>query len=278
MGEAMTKFIRRNRRLARHIERKLGHPPGHEQNPLLSLYVDVVAEYANAEPNQVIVDLGAGRRCLFAPLLEPDSGSRIIGVDISPEAMASNDDLDEKVVADAAEGLPLRDAEADLVVSMSALEHLREVQPLAREIYRVLKPGGHTIHVFPSRNAPFSLLNRFLPHSITRKLLGALIPGSEGIQGFPAYYDHCSPLEMERLLTRSGFKVIRTEWSSYQSDYYGFFIPLYLLSLGYDLIVQRLNIRRFAATVVIVAQKPERDPRSVERRDMSNTRGQNLPV
>lgn len=153
---------------------------------------------------------------------------------------------------------------ADLVVSMSTLEHIRRVQPVAREIYRVLKPGGHTIHVFPSKNAPFSLLNRLLPHSVTRRLLRALIPGSEGIQGFPAYYDHCSPAEMERLLTRSGFKVLRTEWSSYQSDYYGFFIPLYLLSLVYDQIVQGLNIRRLAATVVIVAWKPERDLPDVE--------------
>ena len=266
----MTGFVRLNRRLARNIERKLGHPPGHEQNPMLYLYVNAVAEYANKEPNQVIVDLGAGKQCLFAPLLEPDSRSRIVGVDVSSEAMASNDALDDQVVADAAEGLPLQDAEADLVVSMSTLEHIRRVQPVALEIYRVLKPGGHTIHVFPSENAPFSLLNRLLPHSVTRGLLRALIPGSEGIQGFPAYYDHCSPGEMERLLTRAGFKIVRTEWSSYQSDYYGFFIPLYLLSLLYDQIVQGLNMRQLAATVVIVARKPEHDLSDAENRDVSS--------
>lgn len=193
LGEVVTAFILLNRRLARRIERSLGHPEGHEQTPLLYLYINVVAELGNAKANQVIVDLGAGKQCLFAALLEPETHSRIIGVDISAEAMASNEGLSEMVVTNAEEGLPLRDAEADLVVSMSTLEHLRQVQPVARDIYRVLKPGGHTIHVFPSRNAPFSLLNRFLPHWITRKLLRALIPGSEGIQGFPAYYDHCTP-------------------------------------------------------------------------------------
>jgi ubiquinone/menaquinone biosynthesis C-methylase UbiE len=261
VGKVMTEFIRLNRRLARHIERTLGHAPGYEQSPMQYCYIKTVAEYANAQPDQVIVDLGAGMHCHFAALLEPDNRSRIIGVDISAEVMASNEDLDEKVVANAEKGLPLPDAEADLVVSMLLLEHLTRVQPVAREIHRVVKPGGYTIHIFPSKNAPFALLNRYLPQSLTRKLLRSLIPGSEGLQGFPAYYDDCSPSEMERLFARSGFTVVRTKWSSYQSDYYGFFLPLYLLSLAYDLIVQRLNIRHLAATVLIVAQKPEHDLR-----------------
>jgi ubiquinone/menaquinone biosynthesis C-methylase UbiE len=261
----MTRFVVLNRRMARAIERKLGHPPGYEHSPMLHLYINVVAEYANAVPNPVIVDVGAGRQCLFAPLLEPDKRSRIIGVDISPEAMEANDNLDERLVANAQERVPLQNGEADLVISMSTLEHFTDVRSVAREMHRVLKPGGHTIHVFPSRNAPFSLLNRFLPRSLTRRLLRALIPGSEGIQGFPAYYDHCSASEMEHLLTRSGFIVIRTEWSSYQSDYYAFFIPAYLLSLTYDLVVRALRIRQLAATVVIVAQKADHRSHDIER-------------
>jgi ubiquinone/menaquinone biosynthesis C-methylase UbiE len=270
VGQVTTGFIRLNRRLVRRIERTLGHPPGYEQSPMQSWYIKTVAEYANAQSGQVIVDMGAGMHCHFAALLEPDKRSRIIGVDISAEAMASNDALDEKVVANAEHGLPLPDAEADLVVSMLLLEHLTRVQPVGREIHRVLRPGGYSIHIFPSRNAPFALLNRYLPRRLTRRLLRSLIPGSEGLQGFPAYYDHCSPGEMERLFARSGFRVVRTEWSSYQSDYFGFFLPLYLLSLAYDVIVQRLSIGHLAATVLIVTQKPEHDLGLGVRQDMSH--------
>jgi ubiquinone/menaquinone biosynthesis C-methylase UbiE len=258
--DVVTGFVRLNRRLARRIERGLGHKPGYEQSPLQHRYIRVVAEHANADPDAVIVDLGAGRHCHFAPLLEPAHRGRTVGVDISAEAMAVNDDLDERLVANVEEGLPLRDAEADLVVSMLLLEHLTRVDPVVHELNRVLRPGGYTIHLFPSRNAPFSLLNRFLPRGLTSTLLRALIPGSEELQGFPAYYDHCSASEMERLFVRSGFTIVRTEWSSYQSDYFGFFLPLYLLSLAYDTIVQRLGLRPLAATVLLIARKPERDP------------------
>jgi len=257
-------FVVANRRLARGIERKLGHEPGYEQNPLQHHYVKSVAEYGNARANQVIVDLGAGRSCHFAPLLTPALDGRIIGVDISADSMEANEALAEARVANIVDGLPLADEAVDLIVSMSTLEHLTRIEPVIREIHRVLKPGGHTIHIFPSRFSPFSLLNRYLPRPITQRLLRALIPGSEGIQGFPAYYDHCSHDEMERLLVRSGFRVVRMEWSFYQSDYYGFFLPLYLLSLMYDLIAQRLNIRQLAAAVLVVAQKPEGDMRDMQ--------------
>lgn len=232
---------------------------------MLHRYIELVAEKANGIPGPVIVDLGAGRQCLFAPLLDNANHARIIGIDISDEGMAHNDALDEKLVAHAEEALPLADASADLVVSMSALEHIPRLETTFREVHRVLKPGGWTIHVFPSRNAPFSLLNRLLPQSVTRRLLRALIPGSEGIQGFPAHYDHCSAGEMEQLLDETGFTVEQTEWSSYQSDYYAFFLPFYLVSLAYDRIVQALRLRPLAATVVIVARKPAPGPPDSKR-------------
>lgn len=256
---ALGRFVRANRRAARRIERALGHPSGFEHSPMLRRYIDIVADRANAMPSPVIVDLGAGRQCLFASSLDADHAT-IIGIDISADAMARNDALDQRLVARAEDKLPLGDESVDMVVSMSALEHIPRLEPTFREIHRVLKPGGWTIHVFPSRNAPFSLLNRLLPHGLTRRLLRALIPGSDGIQGFRAYYDLCTPGEMERLIERTGFTVEETEWTSYQSDYYAFFLPFYLVSLAYDRLVQALRLRPLAATVVIAARKPSATP------------------
>jgi SAM-dependent methyltransferase len=47
--------------------------------------------------------------------------------------------------------IPYDDAQFDLVVSTSVLEHAQNTEEIFREIHRVLKPGGLAIHHFPTR-------------------------------------------------------------------------------------------------------------------------------
>ncbi|MBE7491572.1 MAG: class I SAM-dependent methyltransferase [Planctomycetes bacterium] len=46
--------------------------------------------------------------------------------------------------------LPCAEGELDLVFSMYVLEHIADLAPVARELARVVRPGGHAIHVVPS--------------------------------------------------------------------------------------------------------------------------------
>jgi SAM-dependent methyltransferase len=48
----------------------------------------------------------------------------------------------------------VRDASLDLVVSKSVLEHVRprDVDPLLKEVARVLRPGGRTVHIIDLRD------------------------------------------------------------------------------------------------------------------------------
>lgn len=47
--------------------------------------------------------------------------------------------------------IPFDDNEFDLVVSTSVMEHVLNKQEAFLEIHRVLKPGGHALHAFPSK-------------------------------------------------------------------------------------------------------------------------------
>jgi 2-polyprenyl-6-hydroxyphenyl methylase/3-demethylubiquinone-9 3-methyltransferase len=246
------RFLEANRQASRSLEARLPQARVNTQR----IYEQTVAEYMNARPGQVVVDVGGGKRCSFAHHRRPELGTRIIAVDVSAEELAENTDADEKHVADVTGGLPVGDAGADLVVSHSVLEHLTAVRPFLADTRRVLKPGGYTIHRFPSKLAPFSVANRLLPREISRRLLRTLIPGSSGRLGFPAYYDNCTDHAMRRLLEEEGFEVVSSRVSYYQSDYFEFALPVYAISALYELVVSALRLRSLAATVVVVARKP----------------------
>lgn len=47
--------------------------------------------------------------------------------------------------------LPFDDDSFDLVISEQVLEHVLDSVGMMRELHRVMRPGGHALHVFPAR-------------------------------------------------------------------------------------------------------------------------------
>jgi SAM-dependent methyltransferase len=249
---ALRSFLNANKRIADAIEPRLPQA----RHDLQEEYVDLVGRLMNERDGLVVVDVGAGRRCHFAHFRDPAKGTRIVGVDVSAEELAHNTDLDEKRVADAQRGLPVGDEEADLIVSRSVVEHLEDVDAFVANAARALKPGGRFVHVLPAKFSPHSVVNQLLPKRLGRRLVHTFVPGSEGRLGFPAYYDHCYPAGLRRVLRKHGFEVEELQVSYYQSDYYGFFLPLYLASVGYELLVRAARAENLAATLLVVARRP----------------------
>lgn len=100
--------------------------------------------------------------------------------------MTANGDLDTKIVADVSTGVPLEDGSADLIISRATIEHIQDVEAVIADSYRVLKPGGYAIHYVPLRFALYSLINQLLPHSLAKRIVHFVMPGSNGILGFRA--------------------------------------------------------------------------------------------
>ena len=103
---------------------------------------DVTARIAAQPRDGVVVDVGGGRRCVYARHIPADQRPRVIAVDVSAEELELNDEVAERHVADVGLGLPFPPASVDLVVSRAVLEHVADVPAAARNIARVVKPGG----------------------------------------------------------------------------------------------------------------------------------------
>jgi len=250
-SDLLKRFLAKNRSICERLERYLPQA----RPDLFELYIGSVLERLNSRPCQIVLDVGGGKTCPLSGLISGKMNSKIVAVDISHNELRENCDVDGKVAADLMRTLPFASGTADLVISRSTLEHLIDLEHFIREGYRVLKRGGYFIHLFASKFAPFALANQMLPPSLSRRLLHSLFPGSEGICGFPAVYNQCYYSATKRLLVKHGFDPVDIRLSYYQSRYYQFLVPLFIVSAMYELCVRAIRAKNLCAYLLVVAQK-----------------------
>jgi SAM-dependent methyltransferase len=243
-------FFRANEKVAKKFEKYLL-----KLNPSVNPFEDfekIVTIYLHKMKTPVILDIGGGAKCWFNQYRP--QGSKLICMDISQEQLDLNMDADIIVCADVTKEIPLPEGSVDLVVSRTVMEHLVSPKNFLKNSFTVLKTGGYAIHFFPCKLALFSIINQMLPKSIGRKILFSLKPDAREGSGFPAFYRQCYYSGIKRLLLNCGFEIKDIRHYHYQSSYFYFFLPLYLLSVFYWILTSR--VKNLAAYLIIVAQKP----------------------
>jgi SAM-dependent methyltransferase len=247
-----SKFFALNKRLSNSIKRYL--PQARADRPA-TVYEKTVAQYMNSRRNQVVVDVGSGKQCHFAKYRDPAMGTRIIGVDVSEEEMAGNQDVDEKRVANITKSMPFECNQIDVIAGRFVLEHLKDVENFVSLCSQVLKQDGYFILLFPSKFAPFALINQALPTNVSQRLLYFIRPETRGGCGFTAYYNKCYYSAIKRLLGQHGFELVNIRYNYYQSNYFSFFVPLFLISSLYEILLQMCGAKNLCPYLLVVAQK-----------------------
>jgi len=139
-------------------------------------YKTLLIEQANIQPGQKVLDLGCGTGTLAIMAKAAQPKAEVIGLDADPEMlkMAVDKSTEQKIVVKFDEGftnqLPYPDASFDRVMSSIMIHHLKtpEKEATAREVFRVLKPGGE-LHI----------LDFGKPVTWYGKLLGPFLHGFE---------------------------------------------------------------------------------------------------
>jgi len=202
-----------------------------------------------------VYDIGGGKQPFFSAEARAAHCLRVVGVDISAEelACAAPGLYDERWAVDVTE---LRGAgDGDLVVCQALLEHVKDVERAVAAIRTCLAPGGHVCVFVPCRNALFARLNRLLPEGLKRRILFAIYPHTARAQGFPSYYDRCTPDELDRLFRAVGLELVE-ERLYYVSKYFFFFYPAYLVWQLWILVASRVAPRRLCETMSLVYLRP----------------------
>ena len=109
--------------------------------------------YAEAQPNEVCVDLGSGRGTDVIRLAEAvGENGFVYGIDISEGMIEKAVDTasrlgitNVKFVHSNLEQIKLNDGIANLVISNCTINHASDKQAVWNEIYRILKEGGRFV-------------------------------------------------------------------------------------------------------------------------------------
>ena len=200
-----------------------------------------------------VLDLGGGRRCVYAQCVQPRGRLRLVAVDISAEELAMNTDVSETLVADVTAGLPVPPGSVDLILSRALLEHVPDVPAAIRHMGRALKPGGVALHLVPCRFSLFGMAARVLPFGPLVRLVHVVMPWTRGQVEFPVHYDHCYPQALEQAFRTAGFSSVETWVTWAQPGYFEAVYPLFLLHAMYEWVVRRLGLRTLAAYTVVRA-------------------------
>lgn len=217
---------------------------------------DFIERFAPAflHPRQTIVDVGGGK-CPFLSVQDKRKlGAHITGLDIDEGELsrAPEGAYDAQIAGDICSYRGAGDA--DLVICQALLEHVRDNDSAFRSLSRLLKPGGILLIFVPSRNAAFARLNLALPESLKRKILFGIFPGARHAQGFPSYYDRCTPKDFANLAARNGLVIEQARYY-FVSSYFSWLFPLYVVWRIWIVLFRLLRGNQAAETFAMAMRK-----------------------
>lgn len=124
---------------------------GYAEDADLGLGCGLPTQFAHIHKGDTVIDLGsgAGNDC-FVARHETGAEGKVIGIDFTPAMLQKARDNAEKLSFNNVEfregdidDMPVNADVADVVVSNCVLNLVPDKEKVIREIYRVLKPGGH---------------------------------------------------------------------------------------------------------------------------------------
>jgi SAM-dependent methyltransferase len=147
--------------------------------------------YRHVRAGSRVCDLGCGLDAAFLNYAEDKVAS---GVGVDDQVESGMHGRWQRVHADIRASLPLESGQFDHVVMLAVLEHLVEPEPVLREVYRILAPGGSLILTWPS-----SMVDPILKVLHTLHLISEEMESDE--------HQKRIPLDaLQRMLRRIGFQ------------------------------------------------------------------------
>ncbi|MGZ4787332.1 MAG: class I SAM-dependent methyltransferase [Terriglobales bacterium] len=188
-----------------------------------------------------VLDFGAGTGSLTRRLLQSRRFTHVCAADL----MDRPTDLNvEWIRAELNELLPLNPGSCDTIIAAEVIEHLENPRAMARELFRLLRPGGLAIISTPNNETWRSLLSLWLRgHHI------AFLDGS-----YPAHITALVRKDLERVLVEAGFEAPVFRFTNQGG------IPGMPTTTWQKISAGALSGLRFSDNLIAISRKPGAQP------------------
>src|SRR5918997_2700061 len=175
------------------------------------------------ENTHKILDGGCGRGSYVVALRE-SGGFAAYGVEHQAEKLVDQhlDAAEGAVLRGDLEELGIRAGQFDAVVLNEVLEHVPSDRRALEEVHRVLRPGGTLVVMSPNRLYPFESHGVHLRRGGRAVAVSVpfipYIPLSVGRRIFRYWARNYWPIELRRLITQTGFRIVHTGfiWQTFE--------------------------------------------------------------
>lgn len=114
---------------------------------------DMIIASAEGREKGMVLENGCGVGMYLKRFLEHSPS--VFGLEYDFERAVDASTISSNIINAASEGLPYPDDSFDLILSHEVLEHVQDDTQSAKEIARVLKPGGRAVIFVPNLGYPF---------------------------------------------------------------------------------------------------------------------------
>lgn len=156
-------------------------------------------------PDATVVDIGAGRGAFVEDQIPyrrelrrlQGKAARLVGLDVDPVVL-QNPTVDEAYILREGHPFPLADASTDLIVSDWTFEHIDDPEHTAREMERILRPGGWLCARTPNKWGYIGVAARAVPNRYHDRVLRRVQPTKQSRDTFPTRYRLNTISDLER--------------------------------------------------------------------------------
>lgn len=75
------------------------------------------------------------------------------------------------------------------------------------------------------------------------------------VSGYPAFFDYCSPADLIALAKTTGFRELEMRYYYKATDYFAFFVPLYLVVAMLENFCRLMRLNKFCSGILFIARK-----------------------
>ena len=223
----------------------------HEEN-LYGETINRINDHVDEVANLSILELGSGTGGLSVALAR--NGAKVYGIEPSSHGIVASIERSKNYknartffFLGVGEALPFQNNSFDLVISSAVLEHVKDLEKVVEEIFRILKPNGKIYQEIPNYLFPFEGHYKIVWFPLLPKKIAKLYVKLRRMN--PAFLNHINyttPQRVFKLFADRGFKELK---DLYLEEFYGKIeYPENFSNLGMKVlgkIIRRIGLERF---------------------------------